>query len=294
MLRRSLLLLICFALGVALPASAQDAPRFLIPEKIERATKADDAGMLQWEAWSETKCESCSGTGKAKCITCARFSDDAASCPECKRNAEREVACRPCAGAGTLPDPLEKVTCSGCMGASFLLCMVCGGGGRLKVGGAKQWSACPACRSDGAFKCGVCNTTRQVETAGVKPSLKDANVATLAKAAAATDTALKDLAAFSPGGGQKARKEMKALANIFQTAGAHHPSLKRLAKAFDDYFGKTEAGAQFQGHEEHQVNAMNLVKGNAEYYLKHQKRMIELASKRAEANAKLAAEQKGK
>jgi hypothetical protein len=293
-LRRSLLLLICFALGIALPASTQDGPRFLIPEKIERATKADDTGVLQWEAWPETKCESCAGTGKAKCITCARFADDATNCPECKRNAEREVACRPCAGTGTIPDPLEKATCSGCMGASFLLCTVCGGGGRLKIGGAKQWSDCPGCRGTGAFKCAVCSATRQVETAGVKPSLKDANVATLTKAATATDTALKELAAFSPAGGQKARKEMKALAKIFDNAGSQHPSLKRLAKAFEDFFGKIEAGAQFQGHEEHQVNAMNLVKGNAEYYLKHQKRMIELATKRAEANAKLAAEQKGK
>jgi hypothetical protein len=30
---------------------------------------------------------------------------------------------------------------------------------------------------------------------------------------------------------------------------------------------------------------MNLLKSNAEYYLKHQRRMLELALKRAEANA---------
>jgi hypothetical protein len=293
-LPRVLTLLVCFALGLALPSAAQDGAKYLIPEKIERATKADDKGVLQWEAWPDTKCGSCSGTGKAKCTTCARFAEDATSCPECKRNKDREIPCRACAGTGAIADPLEKVPCSGCMGASFLMCTVCGGGGRLKVGGAKQWSDCPSCRGEGGFKCGVCNGTRQVETTGVKPSLKDAPVASLAKAMTVTDTALKELAAFSPGGGPKARKEMKALAKIFDTAGAQHPSLKRLAKAFEDFFGKVEGGAQFQGHEEHQANAMNLVKGSAEYYLKHQKRMLELAHKRAEANAKLAAEQKGK
>ena len=54
------------------------------------------------------------------------------------------------------------------------------------------------------------------------------------------------------------------------------------------------AGSQYQGHEEKEVNALNRLKGGADYYLKHQRRMLDLAHKRAEANAKLAAEQKGK
>ena len=39
---------------------------------------------------------------------------------------------------------------------------------------------------------------------------------------------------------------------------------------------------------------MKLVKENTTYYLKHQKRMMELCLKRAEANEKLAAGNKGK
>jgi hypothetical protein len=39
---------------------------------------------------------------------------------------------------------------------------------------------------------------------------------------------------------------------------------------------------------------MQLVQQGAVYYLKHQKRMLELVQKRAEANAKVQAEQKGK
>ncbi len=294
MLPRSLLLLLCFALGAAVLAPAQEAPRYSNPEKIERATKPDDTGMEQWEPWPEVKCQSCAGTGKAKCTTCARFAEEAPNCPECKRTPEREVPCRVCAGTGVIDDPLVELPCSGCRGASFLICVTCGGGGRLRVDKAKQWSDCPSCRGDGAFKCTVCNGTRQVDATAVKPSLKDATVANLAKALAATDTALKEVAAFNPTGGLKTRKEMKALAKTLDTAGSFHPSLKRLAKLLDDYVAKTEAGSQFQGQQERQVEALTIVKGNAEYYLKHQKRMLELAHKRAEANAKVAAEQKGK
>jgi hypothetical protein len=275
-------------------APAQDGPKYPIPDKIERATKADDKGMLQWEAWPDTKCPSCQGSGKMKCVTCARFPEEAKSCPECKRTKEREAVCRTCGGSGKWADPLEKVPCAGCMGSSFLLCLVCQGGGQLRVDKAKNWSDCPGCRGDGAFKCSVCNGTRSVEVAAVKPSLKDGSVANLDKALAATDTALKELAAFTPAGGDKARKAVKALNKTYETAGATHPALKRLTKALDDYMGKLAAGAQFQGHAEMEANAMAQVKANSEYYLKHQKRMLELAHKRAEANAKLAAEQKGK
>jgi hypothetical protein len=57
-----------------------------------------------------------------------------------------------------------------------------------------------------------------------------------------------------------------------------------MAKATKNYMSKIFAGAQFQGHEENEANTMNLLKSNAEYYLKHQKRMLELAIKRAELN----------
>ena len=285
---------VSFVIGSCHLVSAQEGLRYFHPEKYERATKTDDKGLIQWDEHKAEKCPTCSGTGKAKCTTCVRFSEDSTVCPECKRNKDREVVCRACAGTGSMADPLEKALCSGCMGASFLLCMVCHGGGRLRVDKAKQWSDCPGCRGEGGYKCTTCTGSRLVETAAVKPTLKDGTPANLVKAIATTDQALKELTIFNPAGGDKARKEAKSLAKTLDTAGAVHPSLKRLAKLLDDYMGKTYAGAQFQGHEEHEAQAMNLVKGNAEYYLKHQKRMLELAHKRAEANAKVMAEQKGK
>jgi hypothetical protein len=173
--------------------------------------------------------------------------------------------------------------------------MACGGGGRLKVDKAKQWSDCPVCRGEGGFKCASCNGNRLVEAAGLKPSLKEANAATLGKAIAPTEQTLKDLDAFAPTGGDVAvRKEVKALVKILEGAQAVHPAIKRLIKPFEDYMSKTYAASQFQGHEEEYANAMKLVKENTTYDLKHQKRMMELCLKRAEANEKLAAQPKGK
>lgn len=288
------ILLFLFSFALLQAGVAQEGRRIFNPEKFERATKADDKGLTQWDAHKADKCPNCNGTGKTKCGTCARFADDAKNCPECKRTPEREIACRSCAGTGTFPDPLEKVLCPSCDAAAFLLCMVCGGGGQLKVDKAKQWSDCPGCRGAGGFKCTTCNGTRLVEPAALKPSLKEAPVAAIDKAMAATEQAMKELGEFTPAGGDKARKEVKALSKTFDTVGSVYPPLKRMTKALDDYMGKTYNGANFQGHEEHEAHAMLTQKDGALQYLKHQKRMLELAKKRAEANAKAAAEQKGK
>lgn len=293
MLVRAIVLFL-FSLVCVSSGFAQEGRRIFNPEKFERATKTDDKGLIQWDAHKADKCPNCSGTGKMKCPTCERFDDEATNCPECKRTKEREVPCRSCAGTGTFPDPLEKVLCPSCDASSMLICTVCGGGGRLKVGGAKQWSACPGCRGAGGFKCTTCNGTRLVEPAAMKPPLKDAGVAALDKATAALDAAVKELGDFNPAGGDKARKEVKALAKALDGAGAVFPPLRRMAKAGEDYLGKIFGGAQFQGHEENEAEAMAMQKAGALQYLKHQKRMLELAKKRAEANAKVQAEQKGK
>ncbi len=265
------------------------------PDKIERATKADDKGMLQWDTYTPPKCASCAGTGKHKCQTCVRFPEDATFCVECKRTKEREVPCHTCAGTGTLPDPLEKALCPACQGAAFLPCFQCAGSGVLRIqGSGDKWLQCPPCGKTGGWKCVVCNGERVVSITGLKPSLKDANAAALAKAIAATDETLKALSEISPAGGDRARKEVKAIVKAFEGAGAHFAAVKRTIKAFEDYMNKVYGGSQFVGHEENEAQAMSLVKTNVEYHLKHMKRMMDLAHKRAEANAKLAAEQKGK
>jgi hypothetical protein len=286
--------LILVAGAAAALAPAQDGIRYVAPEKFERATKTDEANMIQWADHVQEKCRTCQGNGKTKCTTCDRFPEDSKTCPECNRVADRLTACRACAGLGHFPDPLEKVLCCACLGAGFQLCVVCHGGGVIRVqGSGDKWLDCPGCRGPGGFKCGVCDGKRVVEVAALKPSLRDANAATLKKAITTTDSILQGLGAFTPTG-KNSRKEVKEINRLLTMGQALFPPIKRTPKVLDDYMGKAYGGSNFQGHEEGEAQAMQSVKFSAEYYLKHQKRMMELALKRAEANEKLAAENKAK
>lgn len=294
-LLRWLSLLVLFVMAAG-PVRAQKPVelRYPIPEKVERATKADDQGVLQWTKWEEPQCPTCKGTGKTKCPHCWRFPDDVKDCIECKRTAEREAVCRVCAGLGHIADPLEKVLCPGCLGAGFEPCMTCGGGGQQKVNGnGDTWTACVSCRGTGGYKCGVCEGERLVEPTALKPTLGEANAATLKKAIATTDQILAGLSTWEPTG-KNSRKEAKEFTKILGPAAALMPPLKRMPKVFDTYMGKLYAGNQFVGYEENQANGMKLWKEHTTYYLKLQKRMMELCLKRAEANAEHAEATKGK
>lgn len=283
-------------LFVAVAASAQKdkAPeiRYVAPDKFERATTKDDKGLLQWAEWKADKCQSCAGTGKTKCSTCWRFTEDAKHCVECKRNKDREAACRACAGLGHWPDPLEKVHCPQCFAAGFVLCLLCGGGGQIKTdGGGDRFGDCSMCRGEGGFKCGTCNGARLVEVAALKPSLKEANAAALQKAIAQAEQTMAALDAIKPSG-KTTRKEVKDLVKAYGLGQASFPPLKRTSKGLEDVIGKVYGGNQFQGFEEREANTLSSFKQHSEYFLKHQKRMLELAHKRAEANEKVLAEQK--
>jgi hypothetical protein len=286
-----LVFLFTFCFAAALPA--QDL-RFVNPEKYERATKADEAGMLQWDVLKEEKCPTCAGTGKMKCMTCARFFDDATVCIECKRNKEREAVCRACGGLGHFADPLEKALCPCCQGTGFLECGLCGGGGRQKAEGNDRWTTCVACRGDGGWKCGTCGGDRLVVAAQLKPSLREANEATLTKALETVNEALTAVGKFTLADHQSSRKAVKDLQKQLKIAEKVLPPLKATQKTLEDAMNKTYGGSQYQNQGEREGAIMSTVKNSAEFYLKHQKHMMELAQKRLEANAKLAAENKGK
>lgn len=276
-----LLLFACAVLGGRLVC--QDGWRRWVPEKFERATVKDENGIQTWGEWKGEKCPTCAGTGKAKCTVCEKFGEESTNCPDCHQNEKRETVCRTCGGGGSMPDPLEKAQCPACMAAGFLLCLVCTGTGHMRINGAKQWSECPACRGEGGFKCTVCNGERLVEVCTLKPSLKDADTKSLKKALGPVEQALTELSTFTAAGGNTARKEVKALQKIFDGIKDSAP-MKKVSKQLGDYLGKTYGGANFQGHEQCEANAIGMVKGAAEYNLKHQKRMLELCIKRAEAN----------
>jgi hypothetical protein len=290
----SLLVLLC--LCAVAPAQKEKQPdiRYLIPERIERATKPDENGLLQWTPWEAPKCQTCAGTGKTDCSTCWRFLDEIKSCIECGRKEGAKAVCRGCGGSGQYQDPLEKAHCPGCMACGFLICTVCNGAGVQKIaGGGDRWSNCVGCRGDGGFPCGFCKGERLVENASVKPSFADCTDANAQKALAAIDKALAALGTFEANG-EDSRKDVKAMQKIFKDAEAFVPAFKRGGKVLGDYMNKIYAGKTFVAYKEMEANALNQVKSRAEYYLKHQKRMLELVQKRAEANEKLLAEQKGK
>lgn len=286
---KACLCLLAVLFCVASPTTAQ-GPRFPMPERLERATEADDQGLQQWAEWPAPDCQSCKGSGKTQCVTCARFSPDAEDCPECGRkekNGEIYAApCRACAGEGKMPDPLERAPCVGCMGAGKLICTVCGGGGRLKVGAAKRWSDCPSCRGDGALECGGCEGKRLMTCLDLKDGLKAAPLDKLQKAKEDLDATLAAFEKFTPIGGVKARKAVKELGNSYSEGKKLHDAFKRMPKSSKDFMNKIFAGKQFVGAEEDELEAFKMLKENALYYLKHQKRMLELAIKRAELNEK--------
>ena len=92
--------------------------------------------------------------------------------------------------------------------------------------------------------------------------------------------------------GKTTRKEVKDLVKAYGLGQASFPPLKRTSKGLEDVIGKVYGGNQFQGFEEREANTLSSFKQHSEYFLKHQKRMLELAHKRAEANEKVLAEQK--
>ena len=262
-------------------------------DQLERAVKVDDKGFAQWAEHVPVKCPSCAGAGKTKCATCADFDAAAANCPDCKRGKDRMAVCRACAGTGSMPDPLEKARCPTCVGAAFLLCTVCAGAGQIEADEGEKPSACPCCHGQGGFPCGACNGDRLVALASLKPSLREGDAPNLAVAIAATEKCLADVAGFAPVRANT-RKSVKALVKAVDGAQRFHPALKRMPKVIEDYMGKIFAGEDFEDHEDDELAALEMLKANAMQYLAHQKRMLELAHERAKANAKLAAERKGK
>ena len=283
----ALLLPLLFFVSALLSAPlAAQGPRFLIPEKIERTTQADDDGVEQWTEWKGVKGPSCKGTGKSVCVTCARFPKDAKDCPECGRKDDKLLAtCRVCIGTGELPDPLISVPCAGCMGSGVWVCTVCGGSAKIKVGAAKRWSKCPACRGAGGFPCRGCKGKRVMSGLQLKPTILVAGPDKLKKTIKGLERTAQLFAKFTPIGGTKARKAVKELTAAFDSAKKMNPAFKDLGKQAKDYMGKIFAGANFQGHEENEQNTMTRIKTHAEYYLKHQARILDLALKRAEHNA---------
>jgi hypothetical protein len=284
--------LLAVVLAGLLPAQKHSKAEivFLDPDKIDRPTKEDAQGLQQWVEWKKEPCPSCKGAKTTPCVLCEQI-DDNKHCAEC--GGKRVATCRTCGGAGSIPDPLDKVLCPGCHGAGMFICMVCGGGGYLKIEGSGEHAlACPACRGECGLKCTVCGGARLVETAALKPSLKEAPLLPLQKAKEQVDAVLKSVTAFTTS--KDPRKDSKTFGKLLAPAGSVLPPLQKSPKFCEDIMGKTLAGAHFVGHEEHEAMALKLMQDNHVYYLKWVKRMLDFAIARAEKNDKVGGDKKDK
>lgn len=207
---------------------------------------------------------------------------------------KKVAPCRTCGGLGTIPDPLEKTNCPGCQGSSVIDCDVCNTIGMQKVnGGGDKPKECVACKADGGYKCTVCKGARLVEMAALKPSLAEAAPDALKKALETTEATLKALAGFEPTG-KGTRKEIKKYQDLLGTGATLYPALKRCQSAAEEVMKNVLKGEVWQGHEEREAAELKRMKTSTEYYLKMNKRLLELSLARAEANAKVLAERKEK
>ena len=290
MLTSSRILLFLFlALTAAGSAFAQDKPRkepepFMvpIPERMERATKADDNGVLQWAEFQDVECVNCKGKGKMTCRHCERFDDGMCpDCPECHNT--REATCRVCAGTGKMPDILLRAPCPSCGGAGLTACSICAGMGQMKVNGAgDKPQKCGCCKGTGGFTCLTCNGRRYVDTPKLKPNVAEAKLAELKKAMEALQQVMDTMQTLESTG--DGRKDMKLYAKVVAPGQKFFPPLKDAQKHFEAEKKAEANGSVWTKYADCVRADTKNAKDQLEYYLKCQKRLLELCIARAESN----------
>lgn len=152
---------------------------YLIPEKLERQTKADQNGLLQWVDWQKEPCLACKGAAKMPCPVCAKATDKS-GCPQCHGKAElacptcggtgvRSHACETCKGSGkTGCSACERIDdnkgCVDCQGSRQTACRVCGGKGQYAD--PLEKIVCPSCMGGGQLVCVMCGGGGVIKTQG--------------------------------------------------------------------------------------------------------------------------------
>ncbi len=277
--------------GALLPAQ-KGKGEFLvpIPDKIERDTEKDAQGLLQFVAHKADKCVNCKGRQVMVCQHCDRFdAGDCDSCPECKNT--KEAKCRICAGSGEMPDILQRAPCPTCFGAAMTVCYVCNGRGKFPVkGGGKRPQECGCCKGVGAYACAPCAGKRFVDLPLLKPSLLEAKVADLKKAIEAIDAVAEQVKEFESTG--DGRKDGKAIDKVSAAGGKLLPVMQRVGKHFASVSKDQTKGAVWVAYKEMVHNQWDATKHALDYYLKHQKHVLELCLARAEHNEPLTAAKK--
>ncbi|HLU39145.1 MAG TPA: hypothetical protein VK081_07150 [Planctomycetota bacterium] len=284
--------LVLFMVAPAAQKSASEQFLVPIPEKLERATVTDAQGAKQWAPYKAERCVNCKGRAVMACLHCERFDPgDCDSCPECKNT--KEATCRVCYGTGEMADVLERAPCPTCFGAALTRCFVCGGRGKFPVqGGGERPQKCSSCDATGAYPCTTCGGKRYVELPALKPSAAEAPSAELKKALAALDAveaALRDLQSTGDG-----RKDAKAFAKVGAAGGKYLPVMKKVQKHFETVSRAQSKGATWVQYPEMVQNQMETARHALDYWIKHQRRVLQLCLARAEHNESVLAEQEKK
>lgn len=296
-----------FALAVALPTASVSAQAknpgqypIAVPEKMERPTEKDADGLLQWvdltklkgDAAKALRCVTCEGKKWQLCAFCWRM-EHHEKCPECKTSKDtdekkRRATCRTCAGEGTMPDPLEKAPCPGCFGSTAQRCHVCAGEGTYAQAGTERRAKCPSCRGSGFYKCNVCKGKRLVEPPKLKPSVGEAERGDLEKALVSLEKVSAELAKWTSAG--EVRDDRKAFGKIVKPGAKFFPALRTLGKDFDNAAKAHSKSAIFTATKQMIGNHSNERKQSLDFYIRHQRRLLQLCIERQKHNEKVLAD----
>lgn len=287
------LVILALSLVIAPAAAAQEGKGEMqvpIPEKLERPTKTDEQGLLVWAEFKAEPCVNCKGKKTMPCPHCARLDPkDYDDCPECKKT--KNAPCRVCGATGEMYDVLARAPCPTCFGAGITRCSICHGAGRFPVtGGGDKPTKCNCCDAIGAFKCETCDGKRLVEPPGVKPTVGEGKSADLKKALETVDAMLAAAAKFESTG--DGRKDIKEYDKVLAAGAKWFPPLKRAQKHFEEATKKQSKGAVWKHYNDAVKEQAASAKEALTYYLKHQKRVLELCLARAEHNEPLLAQKK--
>jgi hypothetical protein len=157
-------------------------------------------------------------------------------------------------------------------------------------GGGKKPEKCGCCESAGAFKCQTCAGKRYVETPAVKPSVAEGKSQDLKKAIATLDGVAAAVAKFDSTG--DGRKDIKLYTAMLAPGAKVFPPLARAQKHFEDAAKDQSKGAVWKHYADAVKDQGKAAKQALEYYLKHQKRVLELCLAYAEHNEPLRAKKK--